>query len=187
MFLYASDDRVKCIIYLKHRSMKSQKRRIKALFTQSSVSAGRISVQFFELSDEIIDGMKSAVVADLLQGQGGFIQESAGGLKPVADQRIDRRAVHVGLEAPPRFASADVDGACDVLESDGIRIMLVDVGQHFLDADLRRQLDAGFFRSGQGLKIAADVFKNPADIPLNGHFKAYILLTECGIDFADQP
>lgn len=138
--------------------------------------------------------MKSAGEADLLKGVCFFAQQSAGGLKPVLNQRLNGGAAQVGMKAAPGFAAADMGGIGNILQGDGLRIMLVDVSEHLLEADLTFQLDLCGLGFWEMLKIAKDVLQYAAEVALYRQFIALPLFTEIavgvldhGVNFASLP
>ena len=84
--------------------------------------------------------MKSTGGTDLLQGQGGFPQQTLRCLEAVLNERLHRGTSEVGLETPSRLTSADIGGAGDIFQCDCLGVMFVNIRQHFLEAYLGVQL-----------------------------------------------
>lgn len=146
---------------------KAQKRRKQALFTPKAVLAGGISVGFLKLPAEVVDGMKAAGKADLLQGETSLPQQPARGLQPVLDQGIDGGASQIGVKAAAGLAAADVGGLGQVRQRDGFGIVLVDVTEHFLQPDLAFQLDPRGVGFREGVKVTKEVLENVAHAALD--------------------
>lgn len=170
-----------------HGKAKAQERQKKALFTQVVVLAGRIPIGLPEFSAEVVCRVEPAGKADLLEGMGLFGQQSAGGPEPVLDQRLHRGAPHVGLEAAPRLAAADVGGVGNVLEGDGLRIVLVDVGEHLLEPDLSLHLYPRGFIFGETVKMAEQILKDAADVALYRHLMARCWFSQAAVGVPDDP
>lgn len=61
-----------------------------------------------------------------------IFQKAAAHLQPVAVQKINGRLLEILLENDTAFTSADTCGSRNLLQSHGVPVMLVNVGNHFL-------------------------------------------------------
>lgn len=61
-----------------------------------------------------------------------IFQKPPARLQPVAVQEINGRLLEILLENDAAFTPADTGGSRDLLQSHGVPVMLVNVGNHFL-------------------------------------------------------
>ena len=131
--------------------------------------------------------MKTAGIADLLQGQRRVPDQSVRDLKSVTDQCVHRRTAHIRLKTPPRFASAYIGCFRNIIERDGLCIMFPYIRKHLPHPYLRIDLNARAFRSGQRIEMQKQIFKYFAEIALDSHFVTSPLFAHQRIYILDQP
>ena len=95
-----------------------------------------------KLADEIVHGMEPAGLNDFLQGQCGITKKTVGFLQPVVNEEIDGGFLQTHRKSSAGFTAAEIGSGSNVRKGYVFTVVLVDIGKHLLNPNLRVHLDS---------------------------------------------